>query len=293
MIRFPKEILVSKLDPSFYSQIKEILLSARNKVYAAADFAMVEAYWHIGKSIVEKQGGEVRAEYGTRLIAELSAKMTLDFGKGFTVANLQNMRLFYLTFPNFYTLCSKLSWSHYRLLMRVESGQARQCYLEECAKAGWSVRQLERQIHSFSMNDCYPVRISAKFRRRFRERHQQNNQKISFVIHHFLIGSGIVQSLPERIKRCLDGLRVVDVMVFFKLNEQVGVAFFRLEYSQFKCSSVSRFIFNVCFCLTSQEEDIDLGKAMERNRKNGIRPADAKGRHGTLSMSALLKMAVR
>ena len=149
MIHFPKEILVTKLDPSFYSQIKEILLSARNKVYATANFAMVEAYWHIGKSIVEKQGGEVRAEYGTRLIAELSAKMTLDFGKGFTVANLQNMRLFYLTFQNFYTLCSKLSWSHYRLLMRVESEQARQFYLEECAKAGWSVRQLERQIHSF------------------------------------------------------------------------------------------------------------------------------------------------
>ena len=152
---------MTKLDPSFYSQIKEILLSARNKVYATANFAMVEAYWNIGKSIVEKQGGEARAEYGKRLIAELSAKMTLDFGKGFTVANLQNMRLFYLTFPNFYTLCSKLSWSHYRLLMRVESGQARQFYLEECAKAGWSVRQLERQIHSFfyerllsSQNKC-------------------------------------------------------------------------------------------------------------------------------------------
>lgn len=157
-IHFPKEILVTKLDPSFYSQIKGILLSARNKVYATANFAMVEAYW---KSIVEKQGGEARAEYGTKLIAELSAKMTLDFGKDFTVANLQNIRLFYLTFPNFYTLCSKLSWSHYRLLMRVESEQARQCYLEECAKAGWSVRQLERQIHSFfyerllsSQNKC-------------------------------------------------------------------------------------------------------------------------------------------
>ncbi len=186
MIHFPKEILVTKLDPSFYSQIKEILLSARNKVYATANFAMVEAYWHIGKSIVEKQGGEVRAEYGTRLIAELSAKMTLDFGKGFTVANLQNMRLFYLTFQNFYTLCSKLSWSHYRLLMRVESEQARQFYLEECAKAGWSVRQLVNgRFIVFFMKDCYPVRISAKFRRRFRERHQQNNQKILSVIHMF------------------------------------------------------------------------------------------------------------
>ena len=166
MIRFPKEILVTKLDPSFYSQIKEILLSARNKVYAAADFAMVEAYW---KSIVEKQGGEARAEYGTKLIAELSAKMTLDFGKDFTVANLQNIRLFYLTFPNFYTMCGKLRWSHYRLLMHVDSRQARQCYLEECAKAGWSVRQLERQIHSFfyerllsSQNKC---EVSAEIQR--------------------------------------------------------------------------------------------------------------------------------
>ena len=112
-------------------------------------------------------------------------------------------------------------------------------------------------------------------------------------LRHILIGTDIVQSFLERIKRCVDGSRTVDDMVFFILNTQADFPLFRLEYSQFKCSSVSRFIFNVCFCLTSQEEDIDLGKAMERNRKNGIRPADAKGRHGTLSMSALLKMAVR
>jgi hypothetical protein len=81
---------------------------------------MVEAYWHIGKSIMEKQGGEARAEYGSKLITELAAQMTAEFGKGFTVGNLKNMRQFYLTFPNGYTLCSELSWSHYRLLMRVE-----------------------------------------------------------------------------------------------------------------------------------------------------------------------------
>ena len=93
------------LDPSLYSQVREIVLSARNKVSAAASCAMVEAYWNIGKSIVEKQGGEARAEYGTRLISELSAKMTIDFGKGFTVANLQNMRQLYQAFPDFCTLC--------------------------------------------------------------------------------------------------------------------------------------------------------------------------------------------
>ena len=137
------------LDLQFYSQIKDILTTARNKVYSAANFAMVEAYWHIGKSIVEKQRGEARAEYGTSLIAELSARMTADFGKGFTVTNLQNMRLFYLSFQNSYALRTELSWTHYRLLMRVENEQARQFYLDECVKSVWSTRQLERQINSF------------------------------------------------------------------------------------------------------------------------------------------------
>ena len=82
---------------------------------------MVEAYWQIGKSIVEEQNGEERAEYGTGLLKELSNQMTRDFGKGFTVANLKNMRQFYLTFPNSYALRSELSWTHYRLLMRVEN----------------------------------------------------------------------------------------------------------------------------------------------------------------------------
>jgi len=75
--------------------------------------------------------------------------MTEDFGKGFTVANLKNMRQFYLTFPNGYALRSELSWSHYRLLMRIECEKARQFYLEECTKSGWSTRQLERQINTF------------------------------------------------------------------------------------------------------------------------------------------------
>ena len=110
---------------------------------------MVEAYWNIGKSIVEQQGGEEKAEYGVRLIAELSKQMTTDFGKGFTVANLKNMRQFYLTFPKSYALRSELSWTHYRLLMRVENKNARQFYIEEAIKSNWSTRQLERQINSF------------------------------------------------------------------------------------------------------------------------------------------------
>ncbi|MSS92008.1 MULTISPECIES: PDDEXK nuclease domain-containing protein [Eisenbergiella] len=129
---------------------------------------MVEAYWNIGKSIVEQQGGEDKAEYGVRLIEELSKQMTNDFGKGFTVANLKNMRQFYLTFPIRYALRSELSWTHYRLLMRVENDNARQFYTEEAIKSNWSTRQLERQINSF----FYERLLSS-----------QNKEKVSEEIH--------------------------------------------------------------------------------------------------------------
>ena len=137
------------MEHQFYEQIKRILSEARNKVYQTANFAMVEAYWNIGKSIVEQQGGEEKAEYGVRLIAELSKQMSTDFGKGFTVANLKYMRQFYLTFPNSHALRDELSWTHYRLLMRVENENAREFYTEEAIKSNWSTRQLERQINSF------------------------------------------------------------------------------------------------------------------------------------------------
>lgn len=138
------------MDMTFYNQIKEILSNARAKVYSAANFAMVEAYWEIGKSIVEKQGGNATAEYGAKLIEELSKQMTADFGKGFTTTNLKYMRQFYLAFPNRHALRDQLSWTHYRMIMKVEDDKAREFYVDECAKANWSTRQLERQINTFS-----------------------------------------------------------------------------------------------------------------------------------------------
>ncbi len=125
------------------------MINARNKVYSTANFAMIEAYWNIGKKIIEKQGGKDKAEYGLGLIKELSTQMTKDFGKGFTVTNIKYMRQFYLTFPNGHALRGELSWTHYRSLMRVENEKARNFYLEEAIKSAWSTRQLDRQINSF------------------------------------------------------------------------------------------------------------------------------------------------
>lgn len=136
---------------NFYSAIQAIVEKARQKAYSAANFAMVEAYWQIGQRIVEEeQRGKERAEYGAHLISNLAEKLTGDFGKGFSEANLKNFRQFYLAFPEGigYALRSELSWTHYRLIMRVENLAARKYYIEEAATENWSSRQLERNINS-------------------------------------------------------------------------------------------------------------------------------------------------
>lgn len=156
------------MDQKFYDEIRNILHTARNKVYQTANFAMVEAYWNIGKSIIEEQGGDEKAAYGTGLLKELSEQMTRDFGKGFTVTNLKYMRQFYLTFPNGHALRGELSWTHYRLLMRVENKSAREFYMQEAVKSQWSTRQLERQINSFFyerlLSSKNKERVAAKVR---------------------------------------------------------------------------------------------------------------------------------
>jgi len=134
---------------NFYNNIKQILQTARNNAYKQVNFIMVESYWHVGQKIVEEeQNGEDRAKYGSFLIKELSIQLTSEFGKGFTLTNLKMMRQFYNSFSNSHTLCDQLSWSHYRLLIRVKSDKARTYYMEESAKSNWSVRALERQINT-------------------------------------------------------------------------------------------------------------------------------------------------
>lgn len=128
------------------ADVRGIILSARGKVKAAVNFAMVEAYWQIGKSIVEKQGGEERAKYGDDLIRGLSIGMTAEFGEGFGVSNIRYMRQFYLEFPIRHALRGELNWTHYRQLLGVKDEKARNWYMNECADEGWSSRQLSRQI---------------------------------------------------------------------------------------------------------------------------------------------------
>lgn len=136
-------------DNSIYENIRATLTEAHKKVFSSVNFVMIETYWNIGKLICEAQGDKERAEYGSKLLKYLSEKLTAEFGKGYTVTNLKYMRLFYTAFPIGHALSDQLSWTHYRLLLKIEDKMARKFYLDECAKSNWSTRQLERQINSF------------------------------------------------------------------------------------------------------------------------------------------------
>ena len=107
-------------DHFIYSQIREILTTARTKAYSAVNFAMVEAYWLIGKQIVEAQGNFERAEYGTQLLKYLSERLTQDFWKGFDESNLRLIRQFYLTFPIRDAVRHELTWTKYLLYLPTE-----------------------------------------------------------------------------------------------------------------------------------------------------------------------------
>jgi predicted nuclease of restriction endonuclease-like (RecB) superfamily len=142
------DILQPSVD-ALYQRISSILADARTRVRHAVDTAMVQTYWEIGKTIVEEeQQGEKRAEYGVYLLDSLSQRLTTEFGKGFDRTNISKMRVFYLAYPIVDALRLQLSWTHYRLLLRIDDPQKRSFYEIECATGNWSTRELERQMNS-------------------------------------------------------------------------------------------------------------------------------------------------
>jgi len=170
-----------------FGRVASILEQARASVVRAVNHNMVVAYWLIGREIVmELQRGQERAGYGERLVEYLSARLTATFGRWYSPENLWKFRLFFVTFPvdsgilstvwteskqldngtNFRlpegavpAFDNRLSWSHYRALMRVEISDARKYYEREAADANWSVRELERQIHTHSYQRLVATQI--------------------------------------------------------------------------------------------------------------------------------------
>lgn len=139
-------------DNSFFLQsVRELIVQSRQQVYKLANNVLLKTYWQIGKLIIEEeQNGKQRSIYGQATLKNLANNLTLEFGKGFDYSNLTNMRKFYVAFPILDTVRQELSWSHYRMLSRIEDIDKKQFYLSESIVEGWSSRELDRQINSMS-----------------------------------------------------------------------------------------------------------------------------------------------
>jgi hypothetical protein len=123
--------------------IQEVIAIARDKAYGAVNAALLENYWQIGKLIVEdEQKGKERAEYGQGMLKKLAFQLTIQFGKGFDDRNLNNMRAFYKAFPIWNAVRTKLSWTHYRLLSRMEDKEKRIFYLQQSLDSEKTIKQV-------------------------------------------------------------------------------------------------------------------------------------------------------
>ena len=148
------------------TSLRAVILEARRQVLTAVDVVQVRTGWTVGRHIVEfEQGGQSRAAYGKAVLARVSARLTAEFGKGFDVSNLRYMRLFYQAFPKCDALRHELSWTHYRLLLRVDSPAAREWYMNEAAAQNWNTRALERQIGTL----YYERLLASKYRQPLRD----------------------------------------------------------------------------------------------------------------------------
>lgn len=144
--------MLSKINiDNLHAQARQIIEKGKNATYRAINSQMIQTYWEIGQLIVEdeQQGNGKRAEYGKYVISALAKRLQMEYGSGYNQTNLRNCRHFYLTYPIRHALRDELTWTHYRIIMRVEDPKARTFYETETIQSGWNTRVLERQINVF------------------------------------------------------------------------------------------------------------------------------------------------
>jgi predicted nuclease of restriction endonuclease-like (RecB) superfamily len=206
---------------TFHHDIRIILETARKKARSAINYMMVEAYWLIGQRIVEEeQNGNPKSKYGEKLLENLSIALGNTYGKGFSYSNLRNFRQFYLTYPDqeiCYTLCSKLTWSHNRLIMRIEDQEARQYYLQEASTENWTVRQLERNIKSQSYQRLLSTQVQP-------QKQSPRNETLDFIKDPYVLE---FLQLPETNKTKESTLEqaIIDKLQTFLLEMGKGFSF--------------------------------------------------------------------
>ncbi len=158
-----------ELQPSLdhlYDRLRSLISEGRMRAAVAVNFATVETYWQLGREIVEEeQGGKDRAGYGKYILREMSKRLTAEFGGGFDESNLRYIRQFYKAFPIRDAVRHELTWTHYRILSRVENPLARNFYISEAIECQWDTRLLQRQVNSL----YYERILSSRDRKELRE----------------------------------------------------------------------------------------------------------------------------
>ena len=255
----------------FLKQVSTILENARKSVKTAVNLAMVYSYYEIGRMIVEEeQKGNERADYGKYLIQELSDYLTREFGKGFSVTNLKQMRQFYLIyandeigqtvsdqFPNLPITKNGrkffLSWSHYLKIMRIDNVDERHFYEIEAAKNDWSLSELKRQFNSA----LYERLLLSTDKDKVQQLSQQGQivEKTSDVVKDpYVLEFLGLQELPEYSETELES-RIIDHLQTFLLELGTGFAFigrqerFTFEEEHFKVDLVFYNRLLKCFVL--------------------------------------------
>lgn len=180
------------LTTNIFNSIKTTIDEARNKAKQSINHIMTEAYWNIGRLIVEEeQKGNMRATYGEGLIKELGYRLSGEYGKGFSKRNLHSMVKFYQRFPIVQTLSAQLSWSHYLLILKVEDEKAKEWYIKECEASNWSVRALERQINSHYFERI----LLSKDKESVKDEAKENTKDLSYDTKEFIKDPYILEFL--------------------------------------------------------------------------------------------------
>ena len=276
--KVPTPSLAHSAEP-LYREIRAVLQSARAGAYRAVNAAMVQAYWHVGRLIVEhEQGGTTRAAYGEAVLDDLSRRLMAEFGRGFDVTNLRKMRQFYRMFeirdavrlesgktkrdaprlvsgvePIRHIVSDELSWSHYRLLMQVESPAARGWYMNEATDQHWSSRQLDRQISALYYERLLASRKKAPVRKEARKKLAAVTPE-QFIRDPYVLGFLDLKDYPALRESAIEQA-IIDNLQAFLL--ELGKGFSRASRSwrgRGECASRTR-IFTSIWCSTTTCSD--------------------------------------
>jgi len=216
---------------NFYDKVRDIIEEARGTIYRKVNHAMIKTYWQIGRAIFEEeQRGESRAEYGIHLIENLAGKLSSTYGKGYNKRNLMYMRKFYQIFPIVNALRSQLSWTHYRILLRVDGPDARKFYMEEAIESNWSTRQLERQVNSLYFERILMTRNEARRMVKAEVENKKDEMQPSQIIKdpyvlEFLDLKANMNFYESRLEQAL-----IDKLQEFLLELGKGFSFIKRQY---------------------------------------------------------------